>query len=82
MPKQHNQLPLFNLTSLCPVCTEPIFKFRDAVKELNFKHPQRGSLLTDAIVSDQEWAANEAWVDQQKAEYVDPKLIEEHERKN
>ena len=82
MPRQHNQLPLFNLTSLCPVCTEPIFKFRDAVKELNTKHPQRGSLLTNAIVSDQEWAANEAWVDQQKAEYVDPKLIEEHERKN
>ena len=82
MPRQHNQLPLFNLTSICPVCTEPIFKFRDAGKELNAKHPQRGSLLTNAIVSDQEWAANEAWVDQQKAEYVDPKLIEEHERKN
>ena len=82
MPRQHNQLPLFNLTSLCPVCTEPIFKFRDAVKELNTKHPQRGSLLTDAIVSDQEWAVHEAWVDQQKAEYVNPKLIEEYERKN
>ena len=82
MPRQPNQLPLFNVTSICPMCTEPIFKFRDAVKELNAKHPQRGSLLTNAIVSDQEWAANEAWVDQQKAEYVDPKLIEEHERKN
>ena len=82
MPKQHNQLPLFNLTSLCPVCTEQIFKFRDMVKELNTKHPQRGSLLTNAIVSDEEWSAHEAWVDQQKAEYVDPKLIEEHERKN
>tara|TARA_R100001244_G_C5086602_1_gene115333 strand:+ start:377 stop:535 length:159 start_codon:yes stop_codon:yes gene_type:complete len=52
------------------------------VKELNSKHPQRGSLLTDAIVSDQEWSANEAWVEEQKASYVDPKLIEEHERKN
>ena len=82
MPRQHNQLPLFNLTSLCPVCTEPIFKFRDMVKELNTKHPQRGSLLTNAIVSDEEWAAHEAWVDQQKAEYVNPKLIEEYERKN
>ena len=82
MPKQHNQLPLFNLTSLCPVCTEPIFKFRDMVKELNTKHPQRGSLLTHAIVSDEEWSAHEAWVDQQKAEYVNPKLIEEYERKN
>ncbi len=82
MPKQHNQLPLFNLTSLCPMCTEPIFKFRDMVKELNTKHPQRGSLLTNAIVSDEEWSAHEAWVDQQKAEYVDPKLIEEYERKN
>jgi len=64
------------------MCTEPIFKFRDMVKELNTKHPQRGSLLTNAIVSDQEWSAHEAWVDQQKAEYVDPKLIEEYERKN
>ena len=82
MPKPLNQLPLFNVTSLCPVCTEPIFKFRDMVKELNTKHPQRGSLLTNAIVSDEEWSAHEAWVDQQKAEYVDPKLIEEHERKN
>jgi len=82
MPRQHNQLPLFNLTSLCPMCTEPIFKFRDMVKELNTKHPQRGSLLTNAIVSDEEWSAHEAWVDQQKAEYVDPKLIEEYERKN
>ena len=82
MPRQHNQLPLFNLTSLCPVCTEPIFKFRDMVKELNTKHPQRGSLLTNAIVSDEEWSAHEAWVDQQKAEYVNPKLIEEYERKN
>ena len=52
------------------------------VKELNTKHPQRGSLLTNAIVSDQEWAVHEAWVDQQKAEYVNPKLIEEYERKN
>jgi len=64
------------------MCTEPIFKFRDMVKELNTKHPQRGSLLTNAIVSDEEWSAHEAWVDQQKAEYVDPKLIEEYERKN
>ena len=82
MPKPHRQLPLFNVTSLCPVCTEPNFKFRDAVKELNTKHPQRGSLLTNAIVSDEEWSAHEAWVDQQKAEYVNPKLIEEYERKN
>ena len=82
MPRQHNQLPLFNLTSLCPVCTEPIFKFRDMVKELNTKHPQRGSLLMNAIVSDEEWSAHEAWVDQQTAEYVNPKLIEEYERKN
>jgi len=51
------------------------------VKELNTKHPQRGSLLTNAIVSDQEWGANEAWVEEQKANYVDPKLIEEHENK-
>ena len=52
------------------------------VKELNTKHPQRGSLLTDAIVSDQEWAVYEAWVEEQKANYVDPKIIDAHERKN
>ena len=82
MPKQRNQLPLFNITSICPVCTEPIFKFRDAVKELNANHPQRGSVLVNAIISDQEWADHETWIDQQKAEYVDPKIITTHERKN
>ena len=82
MPKPHRQLPLFNVTSLCPVCTEPIFKFRDAVKELNAKHPQRGSLLISTIISDAEYAAHEAWVDHQIGEYVDPKLIDEHKRKN
>ena len=82
MRRQHNQLPLFNITSICPVCTDSVFKFRDTVKELNVNHPQRGSVLVNAIVSDQEWAVHEAWIDQQKAEYVDPKIIDEHERKN
>jgi len=82
MQRQPNQLPLFNITSICPVCTGSVFKFRDAVKELNVNHPQRGSVLVNAIVSDQEWAVHEAWIDQQKAEYVDPKIIDEHERKN
>ncbi len=81
MPRQLDQLGLFDFTSLCPVCTKPIFKFRDAVKELNSKHPQRGSLLISAIVSDAEYVAHEAWVDHQIGEYADPKLIEEHENK-
>ena len=81
MPRQHRQLPLFDFTSICPLCVGATFKFRDVVKKINAKHPQRGSVLMNAIVSDKEWAAHEAWVDQQKEDYMDPKLIEEHEAK-
>ena len=85
MPKPHRQLPLFNVTSLCPVCTEPIFKFRDAVKELNSKHPQRGSVLMNAVVNgiltDKDEQLAQQQLDQDIANYVDPKLIEGHENK-
>lgn len=80
MPRQHRQLPLFDFTSICPMGVGSTFTFRDVVKKINAKHPERGSLLLNAIVSDQEWAAHEAWIKQQKAEYVDPKIIEEHEK--
>ena len=85
MPRQLAQLGLFDFTSLCPVCTKPIFKFRDAVKELNSKHPQRGSVLMTAVVNgiltDEDEKLAQQQLDHDIANYVDPKLIEEHENK-
>ena len=85
MPRQLDQLGLFDFTSLCPVCTKPIFKFSDAVKELNSKHPQRGSVLMNAVVNgiltDKDEQLAQQQLDQDIANYVDPKLIEEHENK-
>ena len=93
MPRQLDQLGLFDFTSLCPVCTKPIFKFRDAVKELNANHPQRGSVLVNAIISedrsfvngmltDEDEQVAQQKLDQDIANYVDPKIITAHERKN
>ncbi len=85
MPRQLDQLGLFDFTSLCPVCTKPIFKFSDAVKELNSKHPQRGSVLMTAVVNgiltDKDEQLAQQQLDHDIANYVDPKLIEEHENK-
>ena len=85
MPRQHRQLPLFDFTSLCPVCTESMFKFRDALKEIDSKHPQRGSVLMNAVVNgiltDKDEQLAQQQLDHDIANYVDPKLIEEHENK-
>jgi hypothetical protein len=85
MPRQLDQLHLFDFTSICPTCTSPIFKFRDAVKELNSKHPQRGSVLMNAvvngIVTDEDEKLVQQQLDQDIANYVDPKLIGEYENK-
>jgi hypothetical protein len=85
MPRQLDQLGLFDFTSLCPVCTKPIFKFRDALKEIDAKHPQRGSVLMTAVVNgiltDEDEKLAQQQLDHDIANYVDPKLIEEHENK-
>ena len=80
MPRQHSQLPLFDFTSICPMCVGSPFIFRDVIKKTNAKNPQRGSVLINAIISDQEWMAHETWIDQQKEEHIDPKIIEAHEK--
>ena len=85
MPRQLDQLHLFDFTSICPACTSPIFKFRDVLKEIDAKNPQRGSVLMNAVVNgiltDKDEQLAQQQLDHDIANYVDPKLIEEHENK-